>query len=44
MEVREEVSNEMADMLRSMEASYQVRPLGGPNRKIEGHAIMGSWA
>lgn len=24
MEVREEVSNEMADLLRSMEASYQV--------------------
>ncbi len=25
-EVRDEVSNEMADLLRSMEASYKVRP------------------
>ncbi|BDA50338.1 probable Kinesin-like protein KIF22 at N-terminal half [Coccomyxa sp. Obi] len=34
MEVREEVSNEMADLLRSMEASYQAR-LAAETLKIE---------
>ncbi len=43
MEVREEVSNEMADLLRSMEASYQVWSSGDstPDSEIPGVCTRG---